>query len=39
VRAYVGEDLKKEEYSSIAGRIANQYNYSEVPQKIGSRST
>jgi hypothetical protein len=28
VTTHVGEDVKKEEHSSIAGRIANWYNYS-----------
>jgi hypothetical protein len=28
VIAHVGEDVEKEEYSSIAGRIASWYNYS-----------
>jgi hypothetical protein len=29
VTAHVEEDVEKEEHSSIAGRIANQNNYSE----------
>jgi hypothetical protein len=29
VTTHVGEDVEKEEYSSIAGGIANWYNYSE----------
>jgi hypothetical protein len=28
VTAHVGEDVEKEEYSSIAGGIANWYNHS-----------
>jgi hypothetical protein len=44
VTTHVGEDVEKEEHSSIAGGIANWNNQSgnqsiEVPQKIGNRST
>jgi hypothetical protein len=28
VTIYVGEDVEKEEHSSVAGRIANWYNHS-----------
>jgi hypothetical protein len=43
VTAHFGEDIEKEEHSSIAGRIANwkttlTFNL-EVPQKTGNRST
>jgi hypothetical protein len=41
VTTHVGEDVEKEEHSSISGGIANWYNYSGnqtiFPQKIGNR--
>jgi hypothetical protein len=42
VTAHIGEDVEKEEHSSIAGGIANWYNLwksMEVLQKIGNIST
>jgi len=43
VTADAGDDVKKEEYSSIVGGIANWYNHSgislEFPQKIGHYTT
>jgi hypothetical protein len=36
VTAYAGEDVDKEKYSSIAGRIASWYNHSE--SQFGSSS-
>jgi hypothetical protein len=43
VTADAGEDVEKEEYSSIAGGIASWYNPLEIslmnPQKIGQRTT
>ena len=39
VAAHVVKDVEKEEQSSIAGGIANSYNHSENPQKIGNSST
>jgi hypothetical protein len=35
---HVGEDVKKEEYSSIAGRIANWYNHSENKSEASSEN-
>jgi hypothetical protein len=35
VTTHVGEDVEKEEHSSIAGGIANWYNHSEN-QSVGS---
>jgi hypothetical protein len=41
VTAHAGEDIEKEEHSSIAGGIAKWYNHSgnnlEVPQRIANR--
>jgi hypothetical protein len=43
VTADAGEDVEKEEHSSLAGKIANWYNHSGinlvVVQKIGNSST
>jgi hypothetical protein len=46
VTIHVGEDVEKEEHSSIVGDIANWYNHSgnqfgglEIDWKIGNRST
>jgi hypothetical protein len=43
VTTHVGEDVEKEEHSSIAGGIANWYTALEInlefPQKIENRST
>jgi hypothetical protein len=43
VKAYVGENLKKEEHSSISGGTAKSYgnsgNQNGVPQKFSDRST
>jgi hypothetical protein len=36
VTTHVGEDVEKEEHSSIAGGIANRYNYSR--NKFGGSS-
>jgi hypothetical protein len=38
VTTYVGENVEKEEYSSIAGGIANRYNHSVNQSGVSSEN-